>query len=191
VPLDVLVARKLGAPGHPELGIGAIAQGGAYFLNTDLIADLGVTHDYLERIIAAELAEIDRRLGLYRRRRPPLDVRDRTVIIVDDGLATGVTTRAVIRALRTHKPRKIVLAVPVCAPDTAAEIRPEVDDLVCVAMPEQFHAVGAWYRDFAQTSDEEVIGLLAQSEREMAHQFNESRSQSQSVARTSADPHRG
>jgi len=189
--LDVLVARKLGAPGHPELGIGAIAQGGAYFLNTDLIADLGVTHDYLERIIAAELAEIDRRLGLYRRRRPPLDVRDRTVIIVDDGLATGVTTRAVIRALRTHKPRKIVLAVPVCAPDTAAEIRPEVDDLVCVAMPEQFHAVGAWYRDFAQTSDEEVIGLLAQSEREMAHQFNESRSQSQSVARTSADPHRG
>jgi len=164
--LDIVIARKLGAPGHSELGIGAVAQGGAYYLNADLIAALGVPRSYVQKVAKTEMAEVDRRVRLYRGDQPPLQVQGRTVIVVDDGLATGSTMRAVIRALQMQRPQRLVLAVPVCAPDTAEEIAPEVDDLVCVAMPEQFTAVGAWYRDFAQTTDEEVIELLAHARRE-------------------------
>jgi putative phosphoribosyl transferase len=165
-PLDVLIARKLGAPGHAELGIGAIAQGGAFYINTDAVAALRVSREYLDHVSRAELAEIDRRLNAYRGAKPPLDVHDRTVILVDDGLATGVTTRAAIRALRKQEPRAIVLAVPVCAASTAEDIRQEVDEVVCGMLPDPFQAVGLWYVDFTQTNDEEVLSLLARSDRE-------------------------
>lgn len=165
-PLDVLIARKLGAPGHPELGIGAVAQGGGFYLNPEAVAQLGVTSDYVDEVTRSELAEVDRRLTAYRGERAPLDVRARTVILVDDGLATGATTRAAVHSLRRQAPRTLVLAVPVCAADTAAELSREVDEVVCVFSPEEFHAVGLWYDDFRQTSDEEVIELLARASRD-------------------------
>lgn len=167
-PLDVLIARKLGAPGHPELGIGAIAQGGASYLNREVISMLGVSRDHIEQVSRLELAEIDRRVRAYRGDRPPLDVRGRTAILVDDGLATGATTRAAIRALRALGPRAIVIAFPVCARETAIAIQREVDEIVCAMVPRDFHAVGLWYSDFTQTTDEEVIELLARRERELA-----------------------
>jgi putative phosphoribosyl transferase len=169
-PLDVLIARKLGAPGQPELGIGAIAQGGALYLHREILQMLGVPRDYLERVAAAELAEIERRLRRYRGSRPPLDVHDRTAIVVDDGLATGVTMHAAVRALREQQPRRLVLAVPVGAPETVESFRDEVDEVVVLQTPAQFHAVGLWYRDFTQTTDEEVLELLARAERERAAQ---------------------
>lgn len=165
-PLDVIIARKLGAPGQPELGIGAIAQGGSIYLNTELIRRLGVSEDYLRRVAAEESREIERRLETYRRGRAPLDVSGRVAILIDDGLATGATMRAAIRALRAQGARAVVMAVPVCAPDTLAAIRPEVDAAICVAVPRDFRAVGLWYRDFSQTTDEEVIELLDRAERE-------------------------
>ncbi|EYF01374.1 phosphoribosyltransferase [Chondromyces apiculatus] len=161
-PLDVLIARKIGAPGHAELGIGAVAQGGAFYLNAETVAMLGVTREYIEGVARSEFAEIDRRLKAYRGDRPPLDVYGRVVILVDDGLATGATTRAAIRSLRKQVPKSLVLAVPVCAADTAADVRREVDDVVCTMIPASFQAVGLWYRDFTQTSDEEVVDLLTQ-----------------------------
>ncbi|WP_245677769.1 phosphoribosyltransferase [Chondromyces crocatus] len=167
-PLDVLIARKLGAPRHPELGIGAVAQGGASYVNAEAIAMLGVRREYIEAVTRAELSEIDRRLQAYRGSRPPLDVHERTVIVVDDGLATGATMRAAIRSLRQQKPRSIVLAVPVCAAETASELRREVDEVVCGMIPVDFCAVGLWYRDFTQTTDEEVVRLLEGAEREQA-----------------------
>lgn len=162
-PLDVLVARKLGAPGHPELGIGAIAQGGALYLNAALVARTGATEAYLRHVAREESAEMARRLRVYRGDRAPLDVKGRTVILVDDGLATGATTRAAVRALRQLSPRAIVLAVPVCAAETATALRAEVDELVSLLTPEDFYAVGAWYRDFDQTSDAEVVALLGRA----------------------------
>lgn len=165
-PLDVLIARKLGAPGHPEFGIGAIAQGGAVHLDVEMARTVGVTQEYLEAVTRKELAEMDRRLRAYRGDRAPLDVAGRTVILVDDGLATGVTTRAAIRALRAQSPRAIVLAVPVCARETARLLRAEVDEVVCLEAPEHFLAVGRWYADFEQTTDKEVLSLLALAEKE-------------------------
>lgn len=167
-PLDVLVARKIGAPGHAEYGIGAVAQGGAFYLDEARITALGVHHTWLARAAAEQVAEIDRRLRSYRGDRAPLDVRDRVVILVDDGLATGVTTRAAVRALRKMAPREIVLAVPVTARDTARALRAEVDEVVYLEAPEDFYAVGQCYEDFRQTSDAEVIELLARAERERA-----------------------
>jgi putative phosphoribosyl transferase len=163
-PLDVLIARKLGAPGHPELAIGAIAQGGGFYLNTELVARLGVTEAYLEQIARDELAEMDRRVAAYRGDRPPLNVHGATAIIVDDGLATGATMLAAVRSLRKQEPRSIVVAVPVCSPDTAASVRPEVDHVVCAISPREFRAVGIWYERFDQTSDDEVIELLQHTE---------------------------
>ncbi len=165
-PLDVFVARKLGAPGQPELGIGAVAQGGARVLNERIVEHIGVPEDYLERITQRELGEVERRLRLLRGDRPEPEVEGRTAILVDDGLATGVTARAAIKALREKHPRRLVLAVPVCAPQTAELLAPEVDDLVCLQMPEDFMAVGLWYRDFEQVSDEEVVRLLENTRRE-------------------------
>ena len=165
-PLDVLIARKIGAPGQAEFGIGAIAQGGAVYLNQDLVRDLGVTQEYLDVVTRREMAEMARRLRAYRGNRAPLDVAGRTVIVVDDGLATGATTRAAVRALRKMSPREIILAVPVCAAQTAREIRAEFDEVICASAPEQFRAVGLWYNDFEQTTDEEVVSLLARAERE-------------------------
>jgi putative phosphoribosyl transferase len=159
-PLDVLVARKLGAPGHPELAIGAIAEGGGFYLNLQLAAQLGVTESYLQEVTRAELSEMERRSVAYRDGKPQLDIHDRTTVIVDDGLATGATMIAAVRSLRKREPRALVVAVPVCAPDTAALIRREVVDVVCAMAPRNFRAVGLWYEEFNQTSDDEVIELL-------------------------------
>jgi putative phosphoribosyl transferase len=159
-PLDVLVARKLGAPSHPELGIGAIADGGASFLDERTIQTLGVTQDQLNRIATIELAELARRVRAYRGDRPPLDVRGKTVILVDDGLATGVTARAAARALKKQEPATLVFSAPVCAPQTVRLLEGEVDEVVCAAMPAELYAVGIWYDDFAQASDDEVVALL-------------------------------
>jgi putative phosphoribosyl transferase len=165
-PLDVFVARKLGAPGQPEFGIGAVASGGVRILNEDVVGRLGIPEDYLERITERETAEVERRLRHFRGDRPVPRVRGRTVILVDDGLATGVTARAAVKALRRLEPRRLVLAVPVCAAQTAELIGPEVDELVCLEAPPDLGAIGFWYRDFSQTSDEEVIELLEKARRE-------------------------
>lgn len=159
-PLDVLVARKLGAPGHAELGIGAIADGGASYLDARTISTLGVTREQIERITQSEIAELARRVRAYRGDRRPLDVRGRTVILVDDGLATGVTARAAIRALRAQAPARLVFAAPVCAPQTVRGLETEVEEVVCAAQPSELYAVGIWYEDFSQTTDEQVLELL-------------------------------
>jgi putative phosphoribosyl transferase len=158
--LDVLPVRKLGVPGHRELGVGAIALGGASVLNEDTIRMLGITRAQLAAVEGEERVELERQRQRFRDEEPLPDLRDRTVIIVDDGLATGVSALAAIRAVRALSPRRLVLAVPVCAPETASELRAEVDDLVYVASPADFYAVGLWYRDFSQTTDETVIELL-------------------------------
>ncbi len=169
-PLDVFIARKLGAPGRPELAIGAIAQGGVRVLNTYTVQALGIAEEYLEQVAARETAEIERRLRLLRGDRPEPEVRGRTVILVDDGLATGATALAAIRALHRRAPRRLVLAVPVCAEQTAEDIRPEVDDLVCLKTPSNLLAISLWYRNFEQVPDEEVIELLERSAQRTAEE---------------------
>lgn len=166
--LDIIVARKLGAPYQRELGIGAIAPGGVRVLDQQTIHLLGITPAQIEQAVAEETEEMERRLRHYRGRRPEPNPRGRTVILVDDGLATGVTARAAIQALRCQQPRRLVLAVPVCPPETAEALRPLVNDLVALSTPPDFHAVGLWYESFAQTSDEEVIDLLERSWRHAA-----------------------
>lgn len=159
-PLDVFVSRKLGAPGQPEFGIGAVAPGGVRVLNGDVVERLGIPEDYLEMVTRKEMAEVERRLEHFRGGRSEPEVRGRTVILVDDGLATGVTARAAVEALKRLEPRRLVLAAPVCAAQTAELLGPEVDDLVCLESPADLGAIGFWYRDFSQTSDGEVIELL-------------------------------
>ncbi len=165
VPLEVLVARKLGAPGQPEFGIGAVAPDGVRVLNEEVVRRIGIPDEYIERITERETAEVERRLKHFRGDRPEPDVRGRTTILVDDGLATGVTARAAIEALRRRQPRRLVLAAPVCAAQTAELLAPEVDELVCLEAPPDLGAIGFWYRDFAQTPDEEVIELLERARR--------------------------
>jgi putative phosphoribosyl transferase len=164
-PLDVFLVRKLGVPGQRELGMGAIAPGGVMILNGEVIRLLGITREQVDRVAAEEFAELERRMRAFRGNRPMPEVRGRTVILVDDGLATGVTARAAIRALRELGPKRVVLAVPVCAPETATALRPEVDELVCVQSPDDFLAVGYWYHRFDQTSDNEVVVLLEDARR--------------------------
>ena len=160
VPLEVFVARKLGAPGQPEFGIGAVAPGGVRILNEDVVRRLGIPEEYVEGVTERETDEVERRMRLFRGTLPEPEVRDRTVILVDDGLATGVTARAAIKALRRMQPWRLVLAAPVCAAQTAELLGPEVDEMVCLEKPADLGAIGFWYRDFSQTSDEEVIELL-------------------------------
>jgi predicted phosphoribosyltransferase len=164
-PLEVIVSRKLGAPGQPEFGIGAVAPGGVRVLNERAVRALGIEEGYLEMISTRELAEAERRLKLFRGDRPYPDLEGRTAILVDDGLATGVTARAALLALRRMSPRRLVLAVPVCAVQTAELLRPETDDLICLLAPANLEAVGLWYRNFEQTSDEEVVRLLEEAQR--------------------------
>jgi predicted phosphoribosyltransferase len=166
-PLDVFVSRKLGAPDQPEFGIGAVAAGGVRVLNQDVVRRLGIPDDYVQKITAQELAEVGRRLRYFRGERPETEVVGRTVILVDDGLATGVTARAAVQALRLRKPRRLILAAPVCAAQTAALFKRAVDELICLEAPSDLGAIGFWYRNFEQTSDEEVVELLerARSER--------------------------
>lgn len=159
-PLDVFVVRKLGVPGQEELAMGAIASGGVRVMNRDVLDYLALTDRAVEAVVARELRELERRERLFRGDKPPLDVRDRTVIVVDDGLATGSTMRAAVLALRAMAPRAIVVAVPVGAPTTCRELRTEADDVICLSTPEPFEAVGLWYDDFTQTTDDEVHALL-------------------------------
>ena len=160
VPLDVFVVRKLGLPGHEELAMGAIASGGVRVMNRDVLDYMPVSDRAVEAVVTRELRELERRERAFRGDKPPLDVRDRTVIVVDDGLATGSTMRAAVRALRAMSPRAIVVAVPVGAPTTCQELRAEADDVICLRTPEPFEAVGLWYDDFEQTTDDEVHALL-------------------------------
>lgn len=165
-PLDVFISRKLGAPGQPEFGIGAVAPGGVRVLNEYAVRQLGIREDYLEGITTREIAEVERRLRYFRGERPEPDVEGRTAILVDDGLATGVTALAAVEALRRRRPARIVLAVPVCATQTADLFGSKVDELVCLESPPDLGAIGFWYRDFEQTPDEEVIDLLARAREE-------------------------
>ncbi len=160
-PLDVFVVRKLGVPWRPELAMGAIASGGVRVLNDDVVAATGVTAAEIEAVTEHETRELARREELYRGDRGPADVVGRATILVDDGLATGVTAEAALLALRQRSPRRLVLAVPVCARDTATRLASVADEVVCAEMPDIFFAVGEWYRDFSQTSDDEVMAVLA------------------------------
>lgn len=166
LPLDVFVVRKLGAPGHAEFAIGAIATGGVRVLNQEAIQLLGIAPDTIERITMVEQQELERREKMYRGDRAPLVVQGRTVLVVDDGLATGATMKAAIVALRKQRPRSIVVAAPVVARDTIRELRTIADGCDYVLAPEPFYGVGLWYADFSPTSDREVQLLLEAAERD-------------------------
>jgi putative phosphoribosyl transferase len=165
-PLDIFIARKLGAPGRKEFGIGAVAPGGVRVLNERAVEALKISEEYIERAAREETEEIERRLRLLRGDRPEPEVGGRIAILVDDGLATGVTARAAIEALRQRNPGRLIVAVPVCAAQTADLLRPEVDELVCLEAPTNLMAVGLWYEDFYQVEDEEVVELLERARRE-------------------------
>jgi predicted phosphoribosyltransferase len=168
-PLDVFIVRKLGVPGHEELAMGAVATGGVRVVNEQAVQDLGIRDRVIDAVAARELKELARRERLYRGSRPPPDVRGRTVILVDDGLATGATMLAAIRALRQMGPARIIVAVPIAAPDTCEALKAKVDEMICAVTPEPFYAVGLWYDDFSQTSDDEVRDLLARAEPAARH----------------------
>lgn len=159
-PLDVWVVRKLGVPGIPELALGAIAPGGIQLISPDIARRLGIPPEQIEAIAARERFELDRREQAYRGNRPPVRVRGETVILVDDGLATGATMRAALASLRVLEPARILVAVPVAAASLAAQIAGEIDQLVCLWTPIDLDSVGQWYEDFSQTSDAEVCELL-------------------------------
>ncbi len=164
VPLDLVVPRKIGAPDNPELGLGAIAPG-VRVLDPRMLEMLGVSEEYLEREIATQEQEIERRLGAYREGRSPVDVRGKVAIVVDDGVATGGTAVAALRWARAQGAAKVVLAVPVAPGAAIPRLRQEADDVVVIAAPEPFFAVGEWYRQFEQTSDAEVVAALARARR--------------------------
>lgn len=166
-PLDVIIVRKLGVPGQEELAMGAIATGGVRILNTDVVQFLDIPDEVINKIAAREQQELERRELLYRGDRPAYEVSGRTVILVDDGIATGATMHAAVAALKQRQPARIIIAVPTAAPSTCDEFAAEVDELVCVIRPEPFIAVGYWYRQFSQTSDEEVRSLLEQANHEL------------------------
>ena len=163
VPLDVFIVRKLGVPGFEELAVGAIASGGVRVLNEDVARALPNADEIIESITQREMIEVQRREEKYRDGRPAPEISGRTVILIDDGLATGATMRAAVKALRQRGAAKIVVAVPVGPPDTCKEFEDEADEVVCASAPEFFQAVGQYYEDFSQTSDEEVSELLARA----------------------------
>ena len=164
VPLDVFICRKLGVPGQEELALGAVATGGVRVLNDEIVGLLGMPQERIDRIAAVQQRELERREQLYRGDRPPLQVRGQTVILVDDGVATGSNMLAAITALRRLEPARIVVAVPVAPPSTFARLREEADEVICVDTPEEFYAIGQFYEDFSQTTDEKVCELLRRSE---------------------------
>ncbi len=167
-PLDVFVVRKLGTPGQEELAMGAIASGGVRVLNEDVVRMLGISDAVIEHATAMQQAEVDRRERELRGDRPVQDVNGKVVIVIDDGLATGATMRAAVAALRQRKPARVVVAVPVAARETLDEFSREMDEVVCVLVPPWLQAIGQWYADFEQTSDEEVRELLARSASQVA-----------------------
>jgi len=166
-PLDVIVVRKLGAPGQPELGIGAVVDGDhpQSVLNEDVVRILHVSADYLEDEMATELKEIRRRQELYRSGQPPEPVEGRSVIVIDDGIATGGSIRAALRGVRRGRPQRVILAVPVAPPETIESLQAEADEVIYLRTPPFFHAVGQFYENFSQTTDEEVVQLLAAARR--------------------------
>ena len=161
--LDVLVVRKLGVPGAEEFAMGAVAPG-TTILNQGVVAGLGIPRSEVDAAVAREMAELQRREQAYRRNRPPLNVRGRTVILVDDGLATGATAHAAVAALKQQQPRQIIFAAPVCSQDGAEALRRMADEVVCLESPQGFQAVGLWYQDFSPTTDAEVLQCLRASE---------------------------
>jgi putative phosphoribosyl transferase len=163
-PLDVFLVRKLGAPGHPEFAIGAIATGGVRVLSHDVIAELGIPSGLIEQVAEHERIELERRDKAYHGDRPPLPLGGKIVIVVDDGLATGSTMEAAVSALREHHPARVIVAAPVGAADSCRRLRALADDVICVATPDPFNAVGLWYRTFDQTSDAEVVELLQRAD---------------------------
>jgi predicted phosphoribosyltransferase len=167
-PLDVFLVRKLGVPGHEELAMGALATGGVRVLNEEVVNVLRIPEEEIDAVAADEQRELERREQAYRDGRPPPDVRGRVVILIDDGLATGSTMRAAVAALRQQRPARIVVAVPVGAAETCAELQREADEVVCARTPEPFYAVGLWYDDFRQTTDAEVADLLRRAAEEQA-----------------------
>src|SRR5688572_6612914 len=162
--LDVFLVRKLGVPAHEELAMGAIASGGVRVLNKDVVKALNISPDIIEIVTGSETAELARRERAYRGDRPAPSVKDRVVFLIDDGLATGATMRAGIAALKLQDPKKIVVAVPIAAPETCDAFRDEADEVVCAGTPRPFYGVGQWYVDFSQTTDEEVRELLRRSQ---------------------------
>jgi putative phosphoribosyl transferase len=162
-PLDIFVVRKLGLPGHEELAMGALASGNVRVLNDDVVNRMHIPEKVINAVAAQEQRELERRERLYRNDRPPFSVQGRTVILIDDGLATGSTMRAAVAALRRQNPAALVVAVPVAAPETCQEFKSEVDEIICAYTPEPFYAVGLWYEDFSQTGDDEVRDLLARA----------------------------
>lgn len=163
VPLDICLVRKLGVPAHKELAMGAIASGGVRILNYDVVSWLGISGQSIDEVAARELKELQRRDRAYRGDRPQPDLRDRTIILVDDGLATGSTMRAAIAVLKPQHPGRVIVAVPVAPLETVRELSTEVDEVECLMTPESFYAIGLWYENFAQTTDEEVRECLAMS----------------------------
>ena len=160
-PLDVFVVRKLGVPGHEELAMGAIASGEVIVLNGDVVSATGIDREQIDAVTARELETLRRQEAGYRGERPPIEVRDQVVIVVDDGLATGATMRAAVKALRDRGAKSIVVAVPTAPGETYESLRHEVGEVVCTSTPDPFVAVGLWYRDFAPVSDDQVRELLA------------------------------
>lgn len=168
VPLDIFVLRKLGVPGHEELAFGAIGSGGVRILNADVVSHLGISELEIAAVAKEQTKELQQREQRYRGNRPALQVQGKTVILVDDGIATGASMRAAIHAIRKMRPAWLVVATPVAPRATCNVIRQEVDELVCADIPEPFYGVGGFYQDFSQVSDDEVVGLLARAMREMS-----------------------
>ncbi len=162
-PLDVFLVRKLGAPGHEELAMGAIASGDIVVRNDEVVKAMRIREDEIREAIATERGELARREAIYRENRPPVNVRGKVVILIDDGLATGSSMRAAVTALRLQDPARIVVAVPIGAASTCSELRTLADDCICAVTPDPFRAVGLWYEDFSQTEDDEVARLLARA----------------------------
>ena len=162
-PLDVFIVRKLGFPGHPEYAMGAIASGGSYYLNEQAIKKLAVPKATVQNIIDCEWKELERREREYRQNRPKAELKGRTVLVVDDGMATGASMRAAIHAIKGEKPRELIVAVPVIAADSQKELAPLVDGIVYVLAPNPFRSVGEWYAEFDQTTDEQVLRALFSS----------------------------
>lgn len=171
-PLNICLVRKLGVPWYQELAMGAIAGGGVRVLNNDVIAWLRISNQDLEKVTARELQELQRRELTYRGDRPPPDIADRTIILVDDGLATGSTMRSAIAVLKPQHPVKLIVAIPVAASQTCHELETEVDEVVCLMTPKPFCGIGLWYEDFSQTTDEEVYKLLPQAVVNNQHPIN-------------------
>lgn len=162
-PLDIFLVRKLGLPGHEELAMGAIAPGGVRIINDEVVNSLEIPWEVIDNVARQEEVELNRRMAVYRGSRSPIDARGKTVILIDDGLATGSSMRAAVTAVKKLGPRKIVVAVPTAAKETCRDFQGEVDELICLVTPEPFYGVGYWYQDFSQTTDDEVKELLNQA----------------------------